>query len=194
MRCLVLLLFLVVLVVVVEVNCKSGGKSGSSRGSRSRSTVVEWSKYNGGKKSSVKKKLVKAAVIGAVAYGAYQVGKATAKFASWSHTGWEFNDWNRWREADGHLCRNNNDCNWLDRNLQCEDYNLVFSYSRAWYGGDFAAIVGECECQGGMVWNDYELQCQVQQFGGLMTALIVVLVFAVLGCCCCGFFCWFCRR
>jgi hypothetical protein len=48
----------------------------------------------------------------------FQIGKATTRFAHWSHQGWGFNDWNRWREQDGHLCRNNNDCNWLDRNLQ----------------------------------------------------------------------------
>ena len=41
--------------------------------------------------------------------------------------------------------------------LQCEDYELDFSVSRAWYGGDFAAIVGECECQGGMEWDNHEL-------------------------------------
>eukprot|EP00090_Calanus_glacialis_P028914 TRINITY_DN46358_c0_g1_i1.p1 TRINITY_DN46358_c0_g1~~TRINITY_DN46358_c0_g1_i1.p1 ORF type:complete len:202 (-),score=57.48 TRINITY_DN46358_c0_g1_i1:95-700(-) len=201
MRVWSLLLFLVLLVVVVEVNGRrgGGGRGGGGRGgggggsrtssSRSRST------YTGGKKkSSIKSKLKKAAVIGAVAYGAYQIGKATTRFAHWSHQGWGFNDWNRWREQDGHLCRNNNDCNWLDRNLQCEDYELDFSVSRAWYGGDFAAIVGECECQGGMVWDDRELQCQEPSFGGAMVALIICLVLGVMCCCCCGAAWWFCRR
>ena len=46
--------------------------------------------------------------------------------------------------------------------------------SRAWYGGDFAAIVGECECQGGMVWNDNELQCQVSTKGCGVDWLLVI--------------------
>ena len=40
---------------------------------------------------------------------------------------YEFNDWNSWREADGFLCRNNDDCRWVDQNLNCEDYELDFS-------------------------------------------------------------------
>jgi len=184
---------------VVDVNGRRGGGRGgggrsSGRSLGSRSSSRSRSSYSPKKKSSFKSKLKKAAVIGAVAYGSYQIGKATARFASWSHRGWGFNDWNRWREQDGHLCRNNNDCGWLDRNLQCEDYELDFSVSRAWYGGDFAAIVGECECQGGMEWDNHELQCQAPQFGGFLTALIVILVISFLGCCLCGVFFWFCRK
>ena len=33
---------------------------------------------------------------------------------------WSFNDWNSWRQADGFLCRNDNDCIWLDNNLECQ--------------------------------------------------------------------------
>merc|ERR1711892_694612 len=171
MRGWALVLCLVLLVVVVEVNGRRGGGGRGGGGGRTggrtggygsrTSSSRSRSSYSGGKKSSIKSKLKKAAVIGAVAYGAYQIGKATSRFAHWSHQGWGFNDWNRWREQDGHLCRNNNDCSWLDRNLQCEDYELDFSVSRAWYGGDFAAIVGECECQGGMEWDGRELRCQV---------------------------------
>lgn len=192
---------LLLLVLVVTVNSKrggggrgGGGRSGGRVGGRTGGYSRGRSGWSGGKKSSVKSKLKKAAVIGAVAYGSYQLGKATARFAHWSHTGWGFSDWDRWRQQDGHLCRNNNDCTWLDRNLQCEDYELDFSPMRAWYGGDFAAIVGQCDCQGGMVWDNYELQCQVPRFGGTMVALVIVLVLGVLGCCCCGFLCWFCRR
>jgi len=196
---LIICALLLIAVVTVHGRRGGGGRGGGGRTGGSRtggySRGRSSSSYSGGKKSSVKSKLKKAAVIGAVAYGSYQIGKATARFAHWSHSGWGFNDWNRWREQDGHLCRNNNDCTWLDRNLECEDYELDFSPVRAWYGGDFAAIVGQCDCRGGMEWDNRELECQVPRFGGsLVTVLVIVLVLGVLGCCCCGFLCWFCRR
>ena len=59
----------------------------------------------------------KAAVIGAVAYGSYQLGKLSAGFDNygWGHQhGYSFDTWNRDREADGMLCRNTKDCNWID--------------------------------------------------------------------------------
>ena len=118
------------------------------------------------------------------------------RFGGYRHGGhWGFNDYNRWREQDGMLCRSSLDCTWMDQNMQCEDYELDFSPVRAWYGGDFAAIIGQCDCRGGMEWDNRELECQVPRFGGsLVTVLVIVLVLGVLGCCCCGFLCWFCRR
>ena len=75
------------------------------------------------------KTLKKAAVIGAVAYGGYQLGKLSGGYSHWgwgrSH-GYGFNDYNRWREIDGFMCRNNNDCNWIDDRLYCQDYELDF--------------------------------------------------------------------
>ena len=61
--------------------------------------------------------LKKAAVIGAVAYGSYQIGKLSAGFNNygWGHQhGYTFDSWNRDREADGMLCRNGDDCKWID--------------------------------------------------------------------------------
>ena len=40
---------------------------------------------------------------------------------------YDFNDCNEWREVDGFLCRNDNDCQWMDVYLNCEDYELDFS-------------------------------------------------------------------
>ena len=45
--------------------------------------------------------------------------------------------------------------------IQCQDYELDFSMSRAWFGGDWAAIVGECACPGGMFFNDGEMQVRL---------------------------------
>ena len=69
---------------------------------------------------------------GAVAYGGYQVGKLTGRFGSYGYGrggGWGFNDWNRWREIDGFMCRDDNDCNWIDQRLFCQDYELDFQPS-----------------------------------------------------------------
>ena len=65
----------------------------------------------------------KVAVVGAVAYGGYKLGQLSTRFDGFGNNfnpGYNFNQWKIWREADGFLCRNSNDCNWLDRNLECE--------------------------------------------------------------------------
>ena len=38
---------------------------------------------------------------------------------------------------------------------------ILFSKNlqRAWFGGDFASIIGECACPMGSIWNDNELRC-----------------------------------
>ena len=71
-------------------------------------------------------------MIGATAYGAYQLGKLSNSFGGY-HGGygggrrWGYNDWNNWREIDGFLCRNTKDCDWVDRRLYCQDYELKFT-------------------------------------------------------------------
>lgn len=42
---------------------------------------------------------------------------------------------NRWREVDGFMCRDSNDCNWIDRQLYCQDYELEFTPNVS--GGQF---------------------------------------------------------
>ena len=67
--------------------------------------------------------LKKVAVVGAVAYGGYKLGQLSTRFDGFGNNfnpGYNFNQWKTWRAADGFLCRNDNDCNWLDRNLECE--------------------------------------------------------------------------
>ena len=50
------------------------------------------------------------------------------RFGGYHHGGhWGFNDYNRWRQQDGMLCRSTLDCTWMDHNMQCEDYELDFS-------------------------------------------------------------------
>jgi hypothetical protein len=69
-------------------------------------------------------------VPGAVAYGGYQIGKLSGRFGSYGYgRGWGFNDWNRWREIDGFMCRDDNDCKWIDERLFCQDYEFDFQPS-----------------------------------------------------------------
>ena len=120
--------------------------------------------------------------------------KATGKFLLWSHIGgWRFNDWNRWRMTDGMMCRTSTDCSWLDRNLFCQDYELDFSPSRAWFGGDFASIVGKCQCGGGMEWDNGDLQCREPSWSGLMIFLFLLMALVGLAVVCAVGYC-ICRR
>ena len=104
---------------------------GSGRGSSSRGSNFGGSRGKGGFGGSTRGKskafstLKKVAVVGAVGYGAYKIGQLSNRFDGHSfgnnyNPGYNFNQWENWRAADGFLCRNSNDCNWLDRNLECE--------------------------------------------------------------------------
>ena len=104
-------------------------------------------------------------MIGAGAYVGYQLGKATGRFGGWHHGGgWGWNDYNRWRQQDGMLCRNSQDCTWMDPSMHCEDYELDFNINRGWYGGDYLAVVGECECDTWSKWDNWELRCEFSFF------------------------------
>ena len=183
--------------IAKQINKKIPGQSGSS-GSRPKGDsgqligkIIGGNKgYPGssgtkskGSKGKIKSTLKKAAVIGVGAYGAYKLGKLTSKYSSWSwgrQHGYSIDDWDDWREVDGLLCRNSLDCEWIDPNLYCQDYELRFtpnvsfvsfqyildfsrffnSFQHAWFGGDFASISGECSCPHGMFWDDNEVRCQ----------------------------------
>jgi len=184
-----------------EPKRRSGGSrksssSGSSwfGGSKKKNNGYSNTGYGGSntykKKSKTKSTLKKAAVIGATAYGAYQLGKLSNSFGGY-HGGygggrrWGYNDWNNWREIDGFLCRNTKDCDWVDRRLYCQDYELKFTPAQGWFGGDYASIVGECACPHGMVWDDYEVQCRTNYFSGTNLLLAILVPILLLSCCCC---------
>ena len=103
------------------------GSSSGWFGSSKKENKNSWS--GSGRKSSKGKTLKKAAMIGAGAYVGYQLGQATHRFGGWHHGGgWDWNDYNRWRQEDGMLCRNNQDCTWMDRSMNCEDYEVIQLY------------------------------------------------------------------
>merc|ERR1711971_746226 len=181
-----------------------GGGRGGSRGSSYRgSSTKSRSTYSRNKKSKAISTLKKAAVIGAGAYYGYKLTKTAAKFSSfvWGYNSqdWSFNDWNSWRQADGFLCRNDNDCNWLNNNLECQPVrDFGWSINSNWFGGN-SRPVGECGCNYGFEWDDDDLECEVDgpSFGDWLgdpfkaTIIIFILIAA---CCCCGIFCFFVKK
>ena len=44
---------------------------------------------------------------------------------------------------------------------QCSTYKMSFTPDPAWFNGDYALIVGQCECPQDMDWDDSELTCYV---------------------------------
>jgi len=138
--------------------------------------------------------LSKAAKIGGAAFVGYQLGKVTSRFGHWSHGGyWRFQDWNRWRMNDGMLCRNNDDCTWLDPDLRCENYNIGWSYDSDWYGGD--KIVGSCDCPMGQWWSDDQLQCLLASRGLSGISIFFIVVATIVGLIClCGCCCYMFRN
>jgi len=71
---------------------------------------------------------------------------------------WGYNDWNGWRQEQGMLCRTDEDC-WMDSNLACARNDMDFEVDHKWFGGDWAKIIGQCECTVGQ-WDQEQLQCQ----------------------------------
>jgi hypothetical protein len=100
---------------------------------------------------------------------------------------YKFNDWNDWREADGFLCRSNKDCQWIDDNLNCEDYELEFTPFAGWFGGDTISIRGECTCEQGLFWNDDDLSCdRPNPISGIGAIIGIAIAISIMLCCCCG--------
>lgn len=170
----------------------SSGSSGGWGGSNTKTNSNSGYGGNGGykKKNKMKSNLKKAAVIGATAYGAYQIGKLSGRFGNYGGYGmggrrYGYNEYNRWREIDGFLCRRNEDCNWVDARLYCQDYELKFTPSALWFGGDAASIVGECACPYGLVWDNYEVQCKTNYFSTQNMLMFILIPILVLSCCCC---------
>ena len=64
--------------------------------------------------------------------------------------------------------------------------NLFLILQRAWFGGDFASIVGECACPRGMYFDQHEMYCR-QNFMGSSIGMAVIGICVLVGlCCCCG--------
>jgi len=88
------------------------------------------------------------------------------------------------------LCRDKNDCTWLDNNLECDDYNIEWDKSSGWFGGDTTSVMGTCDCIEGKVWSDDAIGCQEPGLTGMKIFLIIVIAISALACSgcilCCG--------
>ena len=83
------------------------------------------------------------------------------------------------------MCRTTEDCSWLDRDLLCQEDELDISrVSPAWFGGDLASIVGECQCGDGVDWDEGFLECEEPLSAGriVLMVLIVLFCFCIFGC------------
>ena len=57
--------------------------------------------------------------------------------------------------------------------FQCSKYELGFTPDSAWFNGDSASIIGQCECPDNMDWDNWEMTCYVSgsDFSGLLCSL-----------------------
>merc|ERR1711981_86965 len=125
-----------------------------------------------------------------------------------------FGKWNEWRTQDGMLCRNDNDCKWLDPQMSCQ---ISLTPPRPgnpnWFGGgaELQHIRGECECpptyqfipaqsnnQFGCT-NDANL---INTFGYAVNTAVqvatwiitVIIIGTLVGCCCCCGLAFWCLK
>ena len=100
---------------------------------------------------------MRGAAIGRGVYHPTKKQKLRRKYRTHSSSD-NFDDWNEWRENDGMLCRNDNDCKWIHSRFYCKYYELDFTPDRRWFGNDAARIKGACECMSGS-FDRYDLKC-----------------------------------
>merc|ERR1711971_1035332 len=141
-----IIILLVIITMSLELTNAKKRNSGGSKPSKPPGSTI--------------KKLKKAALIGVGVYAGYKLTKAAAKFANFDDPDIDFDTWNRWREADGFLCRTDNHCNWLDENLECQQVEEFGWTVSADYRFNDQEPTGECGCKDGFVWDGDELECK----------------------------------
>ena len=71
----------------------------------------------------------------------------------------DFDEWEDWREIDGMLCRDDNDCNWLDPYLGCNDYGFRLSQVRGDWPWKYE-LKGKCACSFGLYFDGGNGECR----------------------------------
>ena len=142
------------------------------------------------KKSFIKKHWKKAAAFGAGAYIGYQLSDGIGKLFNpsiYNYNGqqYDFNTWDRNARIDGWVCRNNGDCNWLDKHLQCESRGFRMDDIK----GDWPwknDLTGRCGCENGYLFDKQSGKCyQSSNTPSWLIGIIVIIVFfGIIGCCC----------
>ena len=81
---------------------------------------------------------------------------------------------------DGLLCRNDQDCMWLDERLRCTDYKMDWSVASDWFNRDTASIVGSCDCLEGFMYDEDQISCIAQSLSGVAIFFIVISVIVIV--------------
>ena len=68
------------------------------------------------------------------------------------------------------LCRTSSDCDWLDKDLFCQQMSV--SVSPGWFGENTEPIEGKCQCPYWKVWDNNSLNCKEP----LSTEMIILYV------------------
>jgi len=107
-----------------------------------------------------------------------------------------FDDWNRYAQLDGWVCRNDRDCQWIDQFLGCDDREFNLRLVNAPWPWK-AELVGRCSCENGWYFNKNTGSCVSNgTLAGLAAWLIavIVVVFLVGACICCCCVCFIMKK
>ena len=163
--------------------------SGGGGGYSSKNDFGKQTK-KGGAKNFIKKNWKKAAAFGVGAYAGYKISEGLGKLFNpnvFNYNGvqYGFNTWDRNARIDGWVCRNDGDCNWLDKHLQCETNGFSLSQiTGAWPWKQ--ELRGRCSCQNGYLFDQNNGTCY-QPSGApswLIAIISIVIFFGLVGCCC----------
>ena len=88
---------------------------------------------------------------------------------------------------DGLLCRNDQDCMWLDEGLRCTDYKIDWSVASGWFNGDSASIVGSCDCLDGFWYEESQISCVAYSSLSGVAIFFIVISVIVGACILCAF-------
>jgi len=88
-----------------------------------------------------------------------------------------FDDWDREARVDGWICRNDQDCNWIDDHLGCDDRG----FSSSGLNGNWPAIFrqdakGQCACESGYVFDSDEAECKSSLIDGAIKLGLYVII------------------
>ena len=88
---------------------------------------------------------------------------------------------------DGLLCRNDQDCMWLDEGLRCTDYKIDWSVASGWFNGDSSSIVGSCDCLDGFWYEESQISCVAYSSLSGVAIFFIVISVIVGACILCAF-------
>ena len=88
---------------------------------------------------------------------------------------------------DGLLCRNDQDCMWLNEELRCTDYKIDWSVASGWFNGDSASIMGSCDCLDGFWYEESQISCVAYSSLSGVSIFFIVISVIVGACILCAF-------